>query len=462
MGIENKRLRIFFGSLVLFRVGVLAVCAFLPPSLPGVWRQTDTLGVALRYWLRWTVEQGVLVPLFPAVLNSGDQSGIMPMEFPVLNLVSAPLFALGPFWGRVLSMLVVLLIVHGLIFLNFKVWKKSAMDSFGFFLMAIATFSSGWTGKFIPDFISVLLVLLGVGWSWTKTSPIKSCLSCGLGILMKPTSIVVMALYLAHPKAWARTKENVIWKNLIWGGVAVVICLAYYTWGVKWIGQYQDGRGFYAIEFRPFFSSLLGFFSDVKNWTNMWMYRPFFSLGVLAILPLSFIAVVQRRRGYHQFLALWAVLIVQYIFIAGLIGPAGFGHDYYFLGLAPTSALIMWWVLSQKWPKWVPIAIFIGILSPTVELSLMDLRALYKPSWRSQLLLSNECNLIKSKHPEASWGSGSVFRSSAEEYPSLGMCFGERQGSNTAPYGFFWKSDPLPSSCKVIETTEMISFVHCS
>lgn len=446
-------------ALVAIRVLVLTVCAFLPLSLPGIWRQTDTMGVALRYWLRWTAESGKNGLILPAVLNSGDTSGIMPMEFPALNAAFAPFFALGPYWGRVLCMLGVLCLVHGLIYFNYRAWKKNdqtlGVESFGFVLIAIATFSSGWTGKFIPDLISVLLILLGVGMSWEKTSPIKSAALCALGILMKPTSVVVMLLYLAHPRALKKIKEN-----FAWGTLSVVVGVIYYTVGLKQIAKFQEGPALFATAFHPFLSSLLAFFSDVKNWTNMWMYRPFFSLGILIILPLSITAIVQKKPGYQRLFALWGVLLAQYILMAGLAGPHGFIHDYYFLGLAPTSALILWWLLSQNWPKWIPALIFVGMMVPTLELTSMDLRPLYKSDRKPQL--AKACEALKSRHPEMPWKSGAVFRSTDEEYPSLGLCFGEREASRIASFGFFWNEKPVPSECQIIDSEGLVSLAKCA
>lgn len=460
----SRSLRLALGGLVGFRVAVLGVCAFLPLSLPGIWRQTDTMGVSLRYWLRWTVESGARMPLLPAVLNSGDTTGINAMEFPALNGLFAPAFALGPYAGRVVSMLGVLTLVHGLIFLNWRVWKKEGrslgVDSFGFWLMAVATFSSGWTGKFIPDVVSVLLVLLAVGLSWSRTAAVRSGGLGTLGILMKPTSTVVLALYLAHPRLLKRARANFAWAT-----VSVALGELYYTAGLSWVRQYQDGPGLFAVGFRPFLGSLRAFFADVPDWTNMWMYRPFFSLGLVVVLPLSGLALLLRLPGYRQYLALWGVLLLQYVLIAGLAGPHGFMHDYYFLPLAPTSALLLGWLLTRSWgPKlavFVRGLVFVGILSPTVELSTMDLRALYKPAQRELLGMASECMRLKARHPEAPWGMGGVFRSTDEPYPELGLCFGEREGSLTAPFGIFWKGRPLPAGCTVSDSEGLVAFGPC-
>src|SRR4051812_35303279 len=88
-------------TLLALRFGALLFGAFLPLGFPDVWRQITTLGISMRYWSRWNLEPGAEHLLLPAVLDSGDGQGFMPMEFPILNLLTAPFFAMGPYWGRV-------------------------------------------------------------------------------------------------------------------------------------------------------------------------------------------------------------------------------------------------------------------------------------------------------------------------------------------------------------------------
>jgi hypothetical protein len=99
---------------------------------------------------------------------------------------------------------------------------------------------------------------------------------------------------------------------------------------------------------------------------------------------------------------------------------------------------------------------------PTLELSSMDLRSLYKPALKTERELARSCESLKSRHPEMPWNSGTMFRSSAEEYPMLGLCFGEREGSQIAPFGFFWNQKPLPSECQTVDSEGLVLLAKCT
>ena len=73
-----------------FIVGLYYSCFAV--GAPDAWRQTDGLSVAYAYYLRWTFEPFTWHSLLPAVLNSGHNTGIVAMEFPILNVLLAPLF----------------------------------------------------------------------------------------------------------------------------------------------------------------------------------------------------------------------------------------------------------------------------------------------------------------------------------------------------------------------------------
>ena len=81
--------------LVFVKILSAGLHSFSPFVHPHIKRQSDTLGLSLRYWLRWSVEEDQFNPLVPALLSSGDSRGISPTEFPLLNLITAPAFSLS-------------------------------------------------------------------------------------------------------------------------------------------------------------------------------------------------------------------------------------------------------------------------------------------------------------------------------------------------------------------------------
>jgi hypothetical protein len=386
------------------------------------------------------------------------------MEFPALNLLFAPCFAFGPYWGRVLAMLGLLTIVYALIWIAVRVWRDfKGVRSFSFWFIACATFSSGWTGKFIPDLISVLLVLIAVVFKNTGKRPLASSLLATLGLLMKPTSIVVFGLLLIPIGA---PRKNLRGK-ILWCVLPTLIAVLYYTLGLAWIRQFEDLPGLFATDFHPPLQSLVAFFSDYKDWFNMLQYRSFFALGFPLVVGACIYALIKKSAHSKTLLALWGIGLLQYITIAALDGAHAFMHDYYFMGLAPTSALILGVLFSEVAPFVGAASDFmrgfflVCILIPTIELSTMDLRTLYKAEYASDLHHPSSCFALKSRHPEIPWNQGAAFRSPREEYPAIGLCFGERENSATSPYGFFWKTDPLPSACHVIDTESDLVLVQC-
>ncbi len=99
---------------------VLAVGAGFDFPPPHEWRQTDTMGVAMRYFSRWFLEADRSWPWLPAALSTGHDLGIGPQEFPLLNLLGEPLFALGPLWGKVAACLGAGLLALGLELANLE------------------------------------------------------------------------------------------------------------------------------------------------------------------------------------------------------------------------------------------------------------------------------------------------------------------------------------------------------
>jgi hypothetical protein len=453
----SKRQSVLAG-LVGARFAVLFARAFLPLGLPEIWRQTDTLGVALRYWLRWTVELNPGPRLLPAILNSGDTLGIMPMEFPLLNLISAPFFALGSRAGQTGALLFLFALSLALTIANVRLWRGKLVAGVdagtAMWLLPLVSIGADWVGKFMPDYPAMLLVLIAVGLSWEKDRPGISGLLAALGLLMKPTSVVVFALWLVRPYSRSKIKATSVWLF-----PALAIAGFYYTYGVSFIREYRELEMQFAIRPPQGLRGLYQFVADPWGLAKFWIKNAFFPFGVCFLLPLYVYRSLEQRRNW--FGKLWLVLLIQIVGIAFLAGNLSLTHDYYFMGIMPVTALLVLqaWDLARVKGLRFFIAAAIGV--HLFELCYLDFRSQWHrpplPYWTAQ----SECGELKRRHPEFPWGRGEVFRSSPESYPALGLCFGEREGSRLSPYGFFWKDGSLPAECQKVDEMSAVQIVTC-
>ena len=162
---------------------------------------------------------------------------------------------------------------------------------------------------------------------------------------------------------------------------------------------------------------------------------------------------------------LWLCVVIQVLMIDLLDGTHAYVHVYYFVGIAPTCCLVLshlWRHLALQQAKIyaaLRVAIVILIVEQNLEISVMYLR-----NWSVSdvsFSLFKECIQLKANNLQLPLNKGYVFRSSKEFYPMLGLCFGERQGSQKSEYGFFYKNDQIPSSCIKIDNSKAIILAKC-
>ena len=444
---------------------VLLIASPLPFDFPHIWRQVDTVGVAMRYFSRFALETGVesgnsWLPL-PAVLNSGDELGIMRMEFPLLNLMTAPFFAAGPALGKTFATIFVAALYFGLSLLCVKVWKGKKVAGIdagpAMLLLPIFSISGIYSGKFMPDYLSMVLMILGVGLSWHDERPVKSLgsfLLCALGMLVKPPAIIVFALFLTAEKPIRR-----ILKASVWAAPAIVVALAYYTAGLKMLAQLEGPTSLFAVQFRDPLMSLLSVLERPREMAAFLFNKPFFPGGM--VLVVAFCVLTYWKTKRWPFAALWWVALIQMLAVALLDGEHAFIHNYYYIGCSVTFCLIAWGFLQEAKHRlwhWAAFAIAAGGL---FDLSYFDLRG-FLPN---KIALTSppfaECSLLRERNPDFPWKQGVVFRSPQEVYPSLGVCFGERQNSKTSSVAFFWADEGMPFGCREIDRTARIQLARC-
>jgi len=442
---------VFFWCALRLITGV--VQAFSPINSPHIWRQVDTLGTSLRYWMRWTVEGGSSHPILPAVLNSGDSEGIMAMEFPLLNILAAPSFFFGIDWGRIVASLLLVALVSLLAFVSYRVWsslQEKPFPSLVLLFFPIFSFASGFTFKFIPDLIANQLMLLGVGILWVPRKRLLMILGiicmCLAG-LMKPVAFLSTGVFLLHPKVFR-------WPLRIWiaGILSLSSLLYYYLVAIPWIQSLQAASGKFAVEARSPLDALLSFGNE-----TILSQLDFFSYHALTPLLIIFVALTWFFQKPPTKLLL--VLALQIFAVALLDGSHAYMHAYYFIPTAPLWAAVFFDSWSQAESVYVRLVLFLFVTSRLLETSFMDLTGFFDPKRPSAKF--SECRMLREKHQDFPWGKGLVFRSSSEIYPLLGLCFGERQDSQKSEFGFFYLEDNLPGGCVEVGNSRSFKIARC-
>jgi hypothetical protein len=436
--------------------------ALMPLHQNHFWRQYDTLGVSIRYfqnlfllddpglgWRRW----------LPAILQSGDSSGITPMEFPILNLATSWLWSFGPHWGRVACSFALVTAVYGLCFLLYR--RRKGKEGIAFLLVPFLSFTAENSYKFIPDVIAALLVCLATVEALDARYRRAFFLSL-LGILMKPIALAVLFVLIYYRKGL----RELIQKDFGWTGFSAGIGFLYYTKGVEWMKS-QGNTGTFAIAPRDpvraiadvasDFPSFLNFLnSTLMYWGGLWIF--------VVLMALRWNGKSQARLLLALFGSLFLVVLLD--------GKHAIIHDYYFAGVALPVCLIVYEALfhpvktavAMATPRFIhqgALYLFLAatfVLHP-VELLIHDFHAL--PKVISGTTEEQACVELKKETPSWPWDQGFVFRSDPLPFPKLGVCFRERVGSEVARYGFFLDHSAIPKDCRTVYEKDGVTLVEC-
>ncbi|HYX36472.1 MAG TPA: hypothetical protein VE954_25475 [Oligoflexus sp.] len=423
------------------------VALFLPLGHPHVWRQVDTLGVSLRYWLRWTVEPDAPWPLLPAVLHSGESSGLMAMEWPLLNLVAAPLFHFGPAWGTGLARALVFILNLILVLWNIRVWRDQMPGgvnaSRSWRWMPLVGLGLVFFPKFIPDATAMLLVLVATGYLYQRTHRVGATLLLLIGFLMKPTSVIVLALLLLSPGFW-----QTLWLTIPPIAVAFTGTVLYYVKGTRWIQSLAGGESLYRVDPQNPLHALREFLSDLPQMGHLFLQGLSFYAGLPLLLLLT---VLGKTRPLGR---IWLLLGLQILAIAMLDGAHAFQHRYYFMGTLPLVCLLLQAVLddmkASASAQRFRYALLVLLMGSALTHMAYEWRPFYIQTPAERFLSWQDCQNLKRRLPDWPWNQAAVFRTTPRPYPLVGLCFGERVGSEHSQYGLYIDSDPLPAGCKEV------------
>jgi hypothetical protein len=272
---------------------------------------------------------------------------------------------------------------------------------------------------------------------------------------MKPTSVIVLALLLLSPAL-----IQVLRFALPSIGSAFVLTVLYYMKGTRWIQSLAGGESLYRVEPQNPWDSLREFFSNLPQLADLILQ----GLSFYAGLPLLLVLMVLRR--VRPLGRLWLLLLLQVLAIALLDGAHSFKHRYYFMGTLPFICLLLQAALDDlkesRQGQRIRWAFFLLIGGSFLAQVAYEWRPLYLKTPAERFPSFRDCADVKNRLPDWPWGRALVFRTEPRPYPLLGLCFGERVGSDQSAYGLYLDSDPLPSVCKEVQRAGQIIAASCT
>ncbi len=429
--------------------------SLLPLHQNHFWRQYDTLGVSIRYFQRFFLS-GDPEPFFlrflPAVLQSGESTGINPMEFPLLNLVSVFFWGMDSKWSRILASLLIVTANYGLCYFLYR--KREKNEGIAYLLVPFVSFSAEYLYKFLPDVTGALLVACSVVFALEKRL-FLAFLFCCTGALMKPPSLAALFLLLYYRDSL----KELIRKDFFWSAAAGGVALFYYVFGLQWMRSLADGATFFVGPRDPL-ESLRSTFSDPLGFLSFLNFQGVYWGGTSLALVLLFLIGVRGRTP-----RLLAVFFLSVLFVVILDGPHSLVHSYYYAGASFSVCLLVHELICSFKPEVRIQNLFMGafmgatlVIHP-IELLIHDFGAIGQTL--SGTTEEDFCDELKQSTPEWPWNQNHAFRSEDLPFPQLGVCFRERVGARTSKFGLFYSNSPLPAGCSIEKQVGTIVLAKC-
>lgn len=449
----------FILVVISIKIFVAVLYCFIGFVQPHIIRQSVTMAVNQRYVIDWQHHEKSHAYL-PRSLAGGDSDAILEMEFPFLNYLTVPAFFLETSNARTAGRLLCLFLFLSMWYWNYRAWKGIKILGIACeipaLLLLLLPISGMYFQRFMPDFFSFILCSTALGLS--LKSPEKKLLPfllAALGLLEKPTSIIVFGPLLLLEKPIDQIKLR-----LSWLVPSVLIAGFYYTKGTQWIRSVSDLGRYYETDFQNPFISLAEFFSQPAKIRELFVEE--LTTPYLPVILIGLWIWKKCPRPSSVSLKLWALLALQVLTIAILDGAHAFIHSYYYIGVSMTAALI--------WQKYFEnhginatgkFLIVAPLLIFNLERSYYELRDGFSPRPESTQALWKACDQLKSRHPEWPWNQGYSFRTEFTPVSEIGVCFGEIQSSHKNEYGFYWLDQEIPEHCQNVDQEGLVTLVRC-
>jgi len=323
-----------------------------PPVETGHnWRQVTGLMVARNFL---EVDDSIL---YPRIDDNRGESGIIGMEFPLLNYLHfllAKLFGYAHWYGRLIN-----LIFSSLgVFFFYKILKEN-FDKKTALASSLCLLSSVWfmfSRKMMPDTfcISLMFIALYFGMQFMKNGRLWSILSfvlfSSLAILTKiPAGIYLVVLIpIAIFNSYPKRRIAILFATMI----PVVAC---YLWYFQWNYYLAENFGNWYNAGRSLQEGFMELYGNLGLVAKRFYFSAFqgFLFFSLFIAGLFLMIKNGNKRLIVGFVSV-AFVFVVYVLKSGFFF---YHHNYYIIPFVPMMALLVGYSLSKINKQWVFVCI---------------------------------------------------------------------------------------------------------
>jgi hypothetical protein len=339
--------RVEFWIALFFVVRLIGITN--PPLEAGHnWRQVTGLMVARNF-----VEVDASI-LYPRVDDNNGASGIIGMEFPLMNylyFVVAECFGYTHWYGRLLN-----LIVSSFGLFYFSKIVSRFFDQRVALASTILLASSIWfafSRKMMPDTFCVSLMFVGLYYAlryldhrrWLDLFLYTTFVS--LAMLSKiPAGIYLGVVFVAI----AAVNTNVKYKSYL--GIATLPPLAVvYFWYFVWNVQLSQEYGNWYNLGKPFLTGLTELTSNLNKVLENFYFNSFSSYLAFLCVVAGLVLMIKDRKKF-LFIAFLSVFIPFLVYMAKS-GFYFYHHSYYIIPFVPVMALVAGYGVSKIRNSWV-------------------------------------------------------------------------------------------------------------
>jgi len=345
---------------IRFIIGLFFILRFFgltnaPLEVAHNWRQTDMMMVAKNL----AEDPGAIC--YPRVDNEGTGTGIVGMEFPLVNeliAISIKLFGFNHWYGRLINLILSSIGIYFFYLVVMKLFDRRFAFTASFILLASMWFA--YTRKILPDTIAVsfLFAAIHFGLKYLEQKPkillnlLLSAVLLALGGLVKISSFVVMTLLLpAVLNKEIRFNRKLILAIAYSFSLAVIIYW-YFVW-VPYLNTMSSIRFFMGTSFSEGFQEII---EDAPRIAMRFYHTALGYLGFALFTGGLIFAFI--RKEYKLLLIFTSAVILQTLVLLKAGNHFG-AHSYYIIPFVPLMALVSGYFLKQIPVKYI---IVVGVL----------------------------------------------------------------------------------------------------